>query len=102
MSKNFKDLADRAKAGWSDDGRSVYAAAAVSFDAELNARAELGHLLTEARKASHLTQPALSDVSGIQQSEISRIERGVSNPTASTLNKIAAALGQKIVLQPLH
>ena len=102
MSKGFKDLADRAKAGWSDDARTLYDAAGVSFDAELNARAELGNLLAEARKASHLTQPALSDVSGIQQSEISRIERGVGNPTASTLNRLAAALGQKVVLEPLH
>ena len=102
MSKSFKDLADQAKAKWSDDARTVYDVAIASFDAELTARVELGTMLAEARKARHLTQPALSSVSGVQQAEISRIERGIGNPTAATLNRLAAALGQKITLTPVH
>lgn len=102
MSKSFKEIADQAKAKWSDDARSVYEAATASFDAELIARAELGTMLAEARKARHLTQPALSSVTGIQQAEISRIERGIGNPTTATLNRLAAALGQRIVLAPAH
>lgn len=100
MSKSFKNLADRAKAGWSDEARAVYDAASAAFDADLEARAELGAMLAEARKARHLTQPALSEVTGIQQSEISRIERGVGNPTAATLTRLASALGHKVVLAP--
>lgn len=100
MSKSFKNIADQAKAAWSDEARTVYNAAATSFEAEMRARTELGAMLAEARKAHHLTQPALSNITGIQQSEISRIERGVGNPTAATLTRLAAALGQKISLAP--
>lgn len=102
MSKDFKDLADRAKAEWSEDARAAHEAASVSFDAELASRVELGALLAAARKAHNLTQPALSSVTGIQQAEISRIERGIGNPTADTLSRLAAALGQKITLTPVH
>lgn len=38
--------------------------------------------------------------SSVQQAEISRIERGIGNPTATTSSRLAAALGQKIVLVP--
>ena len=100
MSKSFKNLADRAKAGWSDEAHAVYEAAGAAFNADLAARAELGAMLAEARRARHLTQPALSQATGIQQSEISRIERGVGNPTAATLTRLASALGQKVVLAP--
>lgn len=44
--------------------------------AEVNERAELGAVLATARKARSLTQPALSELTGIQQAEISRTERG--------------------------
>ncbi|TFC54102.1 XRE family transcriptional regulator [Cryobacterium sp. TMT2-15-1] len=98
MSRNFKDLADRAKAGWSEDTRAVYEAAGTTFDAEIASSVELGAMLAAARKARELTQPALSSATGIQQAEISRIERGLGNPTAATLSRLAAALGQKITL----
>ena len=101
MSKSFRDLSDRTKAGWSNDARTVYEAAAASFDSELSARAELGAQLAEARKSRHFTQPTLSSMTGIQQAEISRIERGVGNPTADTLTRLTAALGRKIVLAPI-
>jgi len=100
MSNSFNDLADRAKAGWSDETHAVYEAAGAAFEADLAARAELGSMLAEARRARCLTQPALSHATGIQQSEISRIERGVGNPTAATLTRLASALGQRVVLVP--
>jgi transcriptional regulator with XRE-family HTH domain len=71
-----------------------------AFTAEVDERAELGSMLAYARKANSLTQPALSELCGIQQAEISRIERGVSNPTAATLLRLADALGQKLTLVP--
>lgn len=100
MTNSFKDLANRAKAEWSDDAHTVYDAASKCFDADLAARAELGAMLAKARKARHLSQPALASATGIQQAEISRIECGVGNPTAATLTRLAAALGQRIVLEP--
>ncbi len=100
MAKNFNELADRAKAAWSDDTRRVYEAASSEFTAEVNERAELGAVLATARRARSLTQPALSELTGIQQAEISRIERGAGNPTAATLLRLADALGQKLTLVP--
>lgn len=100
MAKNFDDLATAAKAGWSDDGRRVYEAASAQFAAELDERAQLGAQIAAARKSRGLTQPALSELSGIQQAEISRIERGVGNPTATTLLRLANALGQQVTLVP--
>lgn len=102
MTSNFTELADRAKAEWSDETRRVYEAASSEFIAEVNERAELGAMLASARKARSLTQPALSDLTGIQQAEISRIERGAANPTAATLLRLADALGQKLTFVPAN
>jgi DNA-binding phage protein len=100
MTKQFGELADRVKSGWSDDTRRVHEAVSADFVAELDERAQLGALLAAARKANALTQPALSELTGVQQAEISRIERGVGNPTAATLVRLADALGQKLTLVP--
>lgn len=52
--------------------------------------------LKEARKAAGLTQVELSRKTGMSQQDISSIERGDRDPTASTLRKLANALGCKI------
>lgn len=51
-----------------------------------------------ARIESGLTQKQLSEKTGINQSNLSRIERGEGNPSVSTLNRIAAAMGKKLVI----
>jgi DNA-binding XRE family transcriptional regulator len=48
------------------------------------------------RKRQKLTQPALAKRSGVEQADISRIERGLGNPTEETLAKIARALGVRL------
>lgn len=100
MTKDFGELAVRAKAGWREDDRRVYEAASAEFIAEVNDRAELGAAIATARQARALTQPQLSHMTGIQQAEISRIERGIGNPTAATLLRLAEALGQRLALLP--
>lgn len=52
--------------------------------------------LKEARKAAGLTQVELSRKTGLSQPDISAIERGDRDPTASTLRKLADALECKI------
>ena len=101
MSRSFKELATQARKSWSDDTLRVYEAAAETFRSELDARAALGAQLKAARTAHGLSQPALAELSGLQQAEISRIETGVANPTADTLVRLAAALQLKVTLQPL-
>ena len=100
MGKSFDELAAAAKAGWSEDARRVYDAAVSAFEAEMSEREQLGAQLAAARKARGLTQPDLSALTGIQQAEISRIERGAGNPTAATLLRLADALGQRLTLTP--
>jgi len=50
----------------------------------------------EVRKERKLTQKQLAAASGINQAEISRIERGQTNPTASTLAALVAPLGARV------
>lgn len=51
-----------------------------------------GQLLALRRRRG-LTQRRLSELSGIQQADISRIERGETQPTTVTARRLADALG---------
>ena len=50
----------------------------------------------EARCNADITQKQLAELTGIDQSDISKIERGVANPSVSTLERIAEAVGGKL------
>lgn len=52
--------------------------------------------VSSARAGAGMTQTELSALTGIDQSDISKIERGVANPSVSTLSRIADALGAKL------
>lgn len=54
---------------------------------------QIGDRLRALRKAHGLSLDALADLSGVGRSTISLIERGESSPTASVLNRLAAAFG---------
>lgn len=45
--------------------------------------------MIEARKAKHMTQKQLAERTGINQSDISKIETGNANPALSTLKRLA-------------
>jgi DNA-binding XRE family transcriptional regulator len=61
-----------------------------------NAHYAMARELRELRKERHLTQKQLAAASGINQGEISRIERGQTNPTAGTLAALLAPLGARL------
>ena len=61
-----------------------------------NAHFAMAREVRELRKERHLTQKQLAAASGIDQAEISRIERGQTNPTASTLAALLAPLGARL------
>lgn len=46
-----------------------------------------------------LTQKELANRCGIDQSDISKIERGVYNPSLKVLNRIAKGLGKKLKIE---
>ncbi len=60
----------------------------------------LARQLLERRLEQNLTQKQLAQLSGIDQAEISRIERGQGNPTATTLGALTKALGVDLRLVP--
>ena len=51
-----------------------------------------------ARAKAGLSQKELSELTGIDQSDISKIERGVANPSVATLERIASALGGHLTI----
>ena len=53
----------------------------------------LTQTLFDARRAKNLTQSQLAELVGMNQAEISRLERPNSNPRLSTLLKVTYALG---------
>ena len=55
--------------------------------------------LINARKASGLTQKQLSIKTGINQSDISKIENGNANPSISTLKRLANAMDMKLKIE---
>ena len=58
----------------------------------------LARQLGEQRRAQRMTQRQLAARSGIDQAEISRIERGQANPTTATLGALVGALGLDVLL----
>ncbi len=54
---------------------------------------KVGDVVLAARAKAEMTQKELSAITGIDQSDISKIERGVANPTVATLERIAHAMG---------
>ena len=58
----------------------------------------VGYAVAMARADKGLSQTDLSKATGIDQSDLSKIERGVANPSVNTLNRIADALDTKLVI----
>jgi transcriptional regulator with XRE-family HTH domain len=75
--------------------------AAVTEAAAMEAQFKLAAEVILLRRKRGLTQRQLSARSGIQQSEISRIEGGRGNPTVSTLSALAHALGGELAIRPV-
>jgi transcriptional regulator with XRE-family HTH domain len=74
--------------------------AAVAEAATIEAQFKLATQLILLRRQRGLTQRQVSARTGIQQSEISRIESGRANPTAATLVSLAVALGGELRIVP--
>lgn len=57
------------------------------------------HAMVEARKEKNLTQKQLAERTGIDQSDISKIETGNANPALSTLKRLADGLDMVLKLE---
>lgn len=58
----------------------------------------LASQIIESRREGKLSQRDLAKLSGVPQSEISRIETGVGNPTYATISALLRPLGKRIKL----
>ena len=55
--------------------------------------------IMDTRVEKGLTQQKLSELSGISQADISRLESGTANPSLKTIRRIASALGKTVQIE---
>lgn len=58
----------------------------------------LAAAVSKARAAAGVSQKELAALTGIDQSDLSKIERGIANPSVGTMERIAAALGGQLTI----
>ena len=60
----------------------------------------LGQRIRELRKSYNISQQELAEKIGADKGYISRLERGLTIPSVSTLYRLAAAVGLVVELRP--
>lgn len=88
MSKNYKDDLQR---------RLDNPEFKKEYDA-LESEFSIIQALIDARKEKRLSQKELATLTGVDQADISRIERGIANPTLRLLRKLAEGLDMDLQL----
>lgn len=87
---------------WNDDldfdATSIYDDGELVGIIETPLNQQIGFLLAKTRDDMNVTQVELSKMSHIDQGDISKIERGIGNPTLAKINKLFKALGKSISL----
>ena len=84
MAKNFREtLNERIK---DKEFKAEYEA--------LEPEYQLINAILDSRKEMNMTQKQLSEVTGIAQGDISKIENGNANPSIKTLQRLATAMGK--------
>ncbi len=87
---------------WNDeldfDADSIYEDGEVVGQEVTTINQQIGTLLLKTREEMGVTQTELSKLSHVDQGDISKIERGVGNPTIAKITKLFNALGKSISL----
>ena len=87
---------------WNDDldieAETIYEDGETVREEKPAAFVMVGEAVAAARAKKGLSQKELSDLTGIDQSDLSKIERGTANPSVNTLNRIAKALDAKLLI----
>lgn len=87
---------------WNDeldfDATSIYDDGEVVGYVETTLNQQIGFLLAKTRDEMNVTQTELSKKSHIDQGDISKIERGIGNPTIAKISKLFRALGRSVSL----
>lgn len=91
MGTSYREYAGDRRANLSSEGQRA-------LEVFNNAHA-LGSVLAEARKLQGLSQRELESRSGVDQADISRIERGELAPTSSTLLRLTMAMRARVLVE---
>ena len=85
---------------WNDEldieAETVYEEGELIKIIDIAADADMCDALIAARAGAGLSQTELSNITGINQSDISKIERGLANPSLLTLKRLAEGLGCRL------
>lgn len=85
---------------WNDDldieTETIYEDGVTVRQEKLTIHQASSQAVSAARAAAGISQKQLAALSGIDQSDISKIERGIANPSVATLDRIAKALGGQL------
>ena len=85
---------------WNDeldfDAMSIYEGGKVVGRVITSINQQIGILLAKTREENNVTQVELSKMTHVDQGDISKIERGLGNPTVAKINKLFKALGKSI------
>ena len=90
MTRSYKDIMESRRATMSADALAAGEVFAQAYDVAMQ--------VIDLRERHGLTQAQLAERCGIDQGDISRIERGATSPTARTLQRIAEALNADVRL----
>ena len=87
---------------WNDDvdieAETIYEEGTTVGNVRPAAYTMVGDAVAAARARKGFSQKELAQATGIDQSDLSKIERGVANPSIGTLNRIAEALDAKLTV----
>ena len=87
---------------WNDDldfdATSIYLDGELVGQQETSLNQRIGYLLAKTREEQNITQTELAKISKIDQGDISKIEKGIGNPTIGKINKLFKSLGKVVNL----
>ena len=84
---------------WQEVRKELYTSEEIAAS---NARVEMMIALNKARKEKGLTQKELSEITGVRQSAISRLENGNTPTQIDMLIKLFAAVNMKMQVVPMN
>lgn len=88
---------------WNEDldleAETVYEDGKTVGRTELPINLTVANALKSARANADISQRELSFRTNIDQSDISKLERGIGNPSVGTLERLAKAMGMKLDIQ---
>lgn len=93
MATKFKDFMRELE----DEARAEGPEAVAELES-LRTHYRIGRQLAEARRAERLSQAEVAARAGINQADVSDLERGAANPTLAKLDAVAAIYGLQVDL----